>query len=357
MITALVSVNALAANLHVKCGPHRSLGAALASLNPYGPNTVTVSGTCTEVVDLQQFDHLVIMGDSTAVIASTSTTAYTLSIRSSHDVVLRNLTLRGQYGALFFEGCKDCAIYNSTVEGGLVLGSISKAVIFKNVFHANSWTAIGVFDNSVAFINDCSLDTPNNAFAGVYVGKGAVVTLGGATIRGFMEGLFVNAGYLDITGDYTWELPGANPDQTVSIENSLGPGISVNSGGTANLSGITRLRNNGTSWWTASVTADGNSILNIADGVEISNSATDGIQLTWGSHASIGAAKISNYGMNCCGNGISLSDNSTAVAGSGSGSLLVISGGPGQDILCDDSGRFGGIANVSASKITCQHVK
>ncbi len=356
VVIALVSINALAANIHIKCGSNRTLGAALASINPTGPNTVSLSGTCNEVVDLQNFDHLTIIGDSTAVIASTSNAAYTLSIRGSQDVIIRNITVRGNYGALYFEDCKDCALYNSTIEGVFALGSMSKAVAFKDVFHANSWAGIGVFDNSVLFLYDSSLDTTTGSWAGVAMNKGAVVTVGGTHIQNFGVGFSVDHSTLDITSGYTWELPGSNSDQTVLIENTLGAGISVFNGGSASLSGITRLQNNGASWWSAAVQVDGNSTISIGDGVEISNSAMSGIQLSWGGHATIGAAKIVNYGKNCCGNGITLMDNSTASVWSISGNLQ-ISGGPGPDVFCDDSGRIGGISYIAASTINCPHTK
>jgi len=357
VVLAFISFNAFGANLHINCGSHRTLGAALASIDPTIPNTIHVSGTCNEVIDIQQFDHLTIIGEKDAVIASSSTTAYTFTVRSSHDVAIRNLTVRGgSFGALYFESCKDCSLYNSIVEGLFVMGSLSKAVAFKDVFHANTWAGIGVFDNSVLFLNDSSLDTANSAWAGVAMFKGAEVTVGGTTVQNFAVGFNVDHSTLDISNGYVWELPTSNPDQTVLIQNTMGPAISVFNGGTANLTSVARLQNNGSMWWSAAIQADGNSTIDIQDGAEISNSATDGIRLTWGAHATIGAAKILNYGKNCCGSGISLTDNSTASVSSGNGNL-VISGGPGPDIFCDDSGRLGGVSYISASTISCDHAK
>jgi hypothetical protein len=359
-LAALAVPQAQAADVNVNCNAKGSIQAALASLSLYGPNTITIHGTCTEYVDIQQFDHLTIVGKNNAAIVAPSNSTYTLNIRSSRDVVLRNLTVRGQNGAAYFEGCMDCGVYNSTIEGTILVGSMSKLVIFKSVLHANgSWTAFGIFDNSVAFINDCTFEPGSTpSWVGLHVAKGAVVTIGGSTIRGYEAGIMVDHGYLDVSGGYASNLPGSNPDQTVAIEDSWLFGIGVSNSGTANLDKVARLRNNGLIWWGVGITATGNSTVNLADGVEISNSGTDGLQLSWGSHASISAARITNSGMNCCGNGISLSDNSTAVVGPGNPTApTVISGSAGQDILCDDSARFGGVANVSATKITCQHIK
>jgi hypothetical protein len=362
-LAALAVPQAHAADVNVNCQQKQTIAAALTSLNRYGPNTITVSGTCMETVDIQQFDHLTIIGKANAAIGAIvapSNFTYTLNIRNSRDVVLRNLTVRGPNGAALFESCKDCGVYNSTIEGTILVGSMSKLVIFKSVLHANgNWAAFGIFDNSVAFINDCMIEPGTSpSWVGLHVGKGAVVTMGGSTIRGFEEGINVVHGYLDLSAGYASSLPGSNPDQTVVIEDSWLWAIAVGDTGTANLGKIVRLRNNGAIWWGGGISAAGNSTVNLADGVEISNSGTDGLQLSWGSHASISAARISNSGMNGGGNGISLSDNSTAVVGPGNPTApTVISGSAGRDILCDDSARFGGVANVSATKITCQHIK
>jgi hypothetical protein len=186
-LAALAVPQAQAADVNVNCNAKGSIQAALASLSLYGPNTITIHGTCTEYVDIQQFDHLTIVGKNNAAIVAPSNSTYTLNIRSSRDVVLRNLTVRGQNGAAYFEGCKDCGVYNSTIEGTILVGSMSKLVIFKSVLHANgSWTAFGIFDNSVAFINDCTFEPGSTpSWVGLHVAKGAAVTIGGSTIRGY----------------------------------------------------------------------------------------------------------------------------------------------------------------------------
>jgi hypothetical protein len=62
---ALLTGSASAANLTVICpgggpGAYPSISAALSTLDPHGPNTITVSGTCVENIFIDKHERLFI---------------------------------------------------------------------------------------------------------------------------------------------------------------------------------------------------------------------------------------------------------------------------------------------------------
>ncbi|HEX6100481.1 MAG TPA: hypothetical protein VF432_29470 [Thermoanaerobaculia bacterium] len=91
---ALLALSSFAASVPVGCpggtpGDLPSITAAVASLDLDGPHTITVSGTCTENVVLNQRERLVIQGPATII-----GPAIAIAIRDGN-VVLRNLVVRG----------------------------------------------------------------------------------------------------------------------------------------------------------------------------------------------------------------------------------------------------------------------
>src|SRR5437868_5731499 len=67
LLLLLLPASARAANVTVDCdaavpppGVFHTINAALISLVPAGPNVVTVTGTCTEIISIVQFTNLTI---------------------------------------------------------------------------------------------------------------------------------------------------------------------------------------------------------------------------------------------------------------------------------------------------------
>ena len=369
MLLILISIPAFAVNVNVNCNQGQSIRATLTALDRQGPNIINIRGICTERVDVRRFEHLTLIGRPGAAIVAPSDSAsgtYALQVRHSRDVVIRDLNVRGggSAAALYFEHCQDCQVENSTIERSVLASSVSELVFFKSVFRASGdWTALSFWDNSVAYINDCTLEPASNGtWSGITVGKGAVVTIGGTSIRGFQVGLVVTeGGIVDLAGGYAPNLAGSNPDQTVVIDDSWLSAISVNGAHVnldnncpANYTCGVRLGNNGGVWWGGAIDASGNGSVGISGGVEISGSKTYGVRASTGAYVGIsGPARIVGSG----GNGLEVTSNSTVSAGQGSdGSKVQISGSGGQDISCDATAVFTGAANVTAGKISCTNL-
>lgn len=78
-------------------GVFNSITAALFTLDNVGPHAVTVTGPCTEAVNIQQRDRLTIQSapPHTAVISAPAPGVTVLTVGGSHNITLRGLVLRG----------------------------------------------------------------------------------------------------------------------------------------------------------------------------------------------------------------------------------------------------------------------
>lgn len=89
MISAVLLVSAAFAQTRptvaVNCDNGQSLNTALSKLNKHTPTTVTVQGTCTDFVTVDDFEDLTLIGQSGAVIQQPATkpqnNSYVLSMR------------------------------------------------------------------------------------------------------------------------------------------------------------------------------------------------------------------------------------------------------------------------------------
>jgi hypothetical protein len=126
-------------------GAFTSINAALLSLPATGSNTVLVSGTCVEHVQVTARTDLLIQGNPGATLQAPPPTAATtpaLVVRLSTLVRIENLTITG--GFLRFddtEGSFRGAIENSPANG-LIVGGASSVLIFPSTFRANALSGL-----------------------------------------------------------------------------------------------------------------------------------------------------------------------------------------------------------------------
>ena len=108
VVIGAASQYAQAANLSVNCDKNESIRNALhllATTNPQGPNTVTVSGSCTGNFVIQSMDRLTLIAPKGASITDHSNGSLAVvDIEDSHSVTVRGFTIngapRGFYAAL-----------------------------------------------------------------------------------------------------------------------------------------------------------------------------------------------------------------------------------------------------------------
>ena len=90
---------AQAANLSVNCDKHESIRKALhllATTNPQGPNTITVSGSCKGNFVIQSMDRLTLITNKGASITDRSNGSLAVvDIEDSHSVTVQGFTING----------------------------------------------------------------------------------------------------------------------------------------------------------------------------------------------------------------------------------------------------------------------
>jgi len=263
LAASIFPMAATAAEINVDCDIGESLQAAIDSLDPVGPNTITVSGTCQEFVGIGDWGNVAYQGlmirgpagGGTATI--TPPPAYQgrgwiITIAGSHAIWLDRLVLRGG-------------------EIGLVVGDQSEV------------------DTSSVTIED-------NESIGAFVEGTSVLFLVGATIRN--NGRF--GVYTPSTQTATVHFYGDSTTPTV-VEGHSVCGICLRFASTATLGGPVQVRNNGSAGddQSAGVYLARNSALHLVefqpDGrPEISGNTGPGILAEVGSTVSLGGAAIAN---------------------------------------------------------------
>jgi hypothetical protein len=128
------------------CGPERTIGQALKRLKP--GDTLLVSGTCHENVEIgEEFQRITLDGQGAAIISGDG---------SAHAVIVRGhgITIRG-------------FVVTGGSPQGINVQDGGSAVIDSNVLHDNARNGIGVFRNSSADITNNTIQ--HNPVAGIVV--------------------------------------------------------------------------------------------------------------------------------------------------------------------------------------------
>lgn len=224
-----------AADVQVVCpsgalGAYSSINAALSALDPHGPNTITVSGACSENVSITSFDRLTLVGQgNTSVTDNSGGTAGVITIGDSQRVSIQGLTING---GGFGVACWDhslCRFSGNTIQGAGGSGVI-------------------VTDGSHAIFNGDIIQ--NNAGVGVDLFSASEVRMSGATIQGnrsFAAAFVRLDSYFDI--------------HETTIQDNLGTGVLVGNHGTMRLIGSTISSNLGNG-----IVVTGNSLLQVGAG-------------------------------------------------------------------------------------------
>ena len=111
----------------VDCNNGQSLNSTLSKLNKQAPNTVTVSGTCTEYVQVIGFENLILQGSSGATLLQPSTGAGSLFnsllyIESSRSVTVDGFSIQADTVTVpavgIGHGSNDIRLRHLSVQGG-----------------------------------------------------------------------------------------------------------------------------------------------------------------------------------------------------------------------------------------------
>jgi hypothetical protein len=201
---------AAAANVTVDCGAGESINGALAALDAIGPHTITVTGTCTEAVNINLRNQITIQApvEQTATIQSPLPNVNVFTISSARRIVLNRLVIRGGRNGISINLGSDVNIHNSTIAENNNIG----------ILYTQSTVTI---DSST--IRD-------NAFMGLAAQAGSLGNVGGPSaaqhvlIAGNGTGVSVLEAFLQFNGNFT-------------VENNANFGFDM-AGGRLNLSGM-----------------------------------------------------------------------------------------------------------------------
>lgn len=260
-----------ARTLNVNCngsgddGPATITG-ALKFLDPEGPNTINVSGSCKENVLIQGFGRLTLNANPGASINDASGGAgNVVDIEDSTDVAIQGFTISGGDVGVFCGDLSVCRFKNNTIQNatasvtgdgvGVWVGR-SRATFDGDAIQNNENRGLNVVNGSAA--RGVNIQVSHNGAFGVFVGSGSLFTGDPATIQNNgVAGVRVathstfNLLAGTITGNATNGVRVGNAseasiqsfDGAISISNNGGPGVQIDdlsfvlfqNGGTADL--------------------------------------------------------------------------------------------------------------------------
>jgi hypothetical protein len=294
----LVSNLAFAAGATVDCsgatpGAFTTITAALASLPAAGPNNITVTGNCTENVNIISRSQLTISAvPGTANVTAANPNARVLLILSSQQIFVDGVNFSGGRGVLVNNGTdvqlSDGIFQNSSLQGISVINSTF------DIFNATVQNALrsGISATGGTLGIDGGVTVANNGRAGVSMITGHLVISG---------------------GDGT-------PGTENSISNNGSVGVSIANSAELDIAGDNRILANGTTGLQVIHTSTV-----IASDSTISGNQGAGVHIGETSHGEFSAMSITNNG---------------ATVGSGGGGIESGSGAAGGMEVVENSDMF-----------------
>ena len=150
---------AQAANLTVNCDKKETIHKAvklLATANPQGPNTITVSGSCRENIAIRSMDRLTLITTNGASITDRSKgTLVIMDIEDSRSVTVQGFTIIGGGGGVNCGSASVCYLTGNTIQDGAGTGvGVSRgshAFLESNLIQNNGANGSTVSDGSQVF--------------------------------------------------------------------------------------------------------------------------------------------------------------------------------------------------------------
>jgi hypothetical protein len=358
----LVPITGLADNFTVGCpgggaGTYPTITAALSAvrLSPDRTHAVSVSGTCTEIVDLTDFENVDLVGTSGATIMTPNPSpVQTVLVSFSKNITLRDLIIHG-FGNRPVIQVSDSSvdIRGCTIEGGgdgVHASGSSRVNIVGSTIQDNQSRGVVAEDSSALVIGG---PPPSHVIIqrnsiGVGVGPGSTLRIGGQTdVRDNSQyGVRIDGGSVEFSGQFgigqrtiansgvglsarggVVSMAGGGP---ILIQNNRDAGVSSWLGSSILLTNAT-VENNGspTSLFpaTGGVVVDVNSTAHLAN-VTISNSPVTGLVV-------LDNASVTLVGSAITGNGADGIRVETLSGVRFQGPPTTVTGNTGADLVCD----------------------
>jgi hypothetical protein len=158
----LLTKEAPASVVNVRCDSGDTIQGALSKLTPTGPNTVNVTGTCKENVKINSMDRLTLVANPTATIADPSGGVNdVIDIISSRSVLVQGFVIKGGNAGIFCVAQSECSTRENKIQGA-------------------GFTGIGIYQGSTLFSLRDSI--ANNAI-GVLVQFGGYFETESSTVQ------------------------------------------------------------------------------------------------------------------------------------------------------------------------------
>jgi hypothetical protein len=344
----------------VDCNSGQSLNVTLAGLNKKTSNTVSVSGTCTEYVQVFGFENLALVGLPGATLLQPPTRAGNLFnalllIESSRSVTVQGLSIQADTATVpavgIGHGSSDIRLRNLTVTGGtegiLVFEHSQVSVAYVTGLDPG-YTPLGIYDLSDVHVERSSFQNTTGALwhAGIDVGS-SHVTIYGTTISNMQVGMnATNGSGIDVQTFDTYYPFGGPTDVTITSPAGTNyNGVNVDSSSSLNILAAKLVINRPGQTWggtTGGLLISDGSNLSAANGnLLITGSLGQGIMVLNNSHATVGVVRVSG-----ASHGGLVAANSSSIDISGASGLSTV-GGNSVDLFCDSSSWITGSANVS----------
>ncbi len=404
-----------AGNVQVVCpgggpGAFSSVSAALSTLDPHGPNTITVSGACAENIFIDKHERLFIQSapGQTATITAADASGIVLQTFQSTGILISGLVFQGGSTGVLLNQGSNVTIVNCTMQqnpgDGLDMQMASTLVMENSTLQDNQGNGMSVgvgsnatmatnpnerirvlrnggdgidVDGSFFQVNFGTLDVENNAGAAIFQTGGRLLIVGGQGVGGNLfqgngEGIdvfqagsaqFFGKNTIRNNGDVGLQVLGSSvrlngrilPDGTLNatvIEGHATLGVNVVRLGELSMSGPHQIKNNGTA--AADPTLRGGirasrGSLTLFNDVQISNNVGPGILADFNTGTSVGSnVTISNNSEE----GVRIVHQSVA----NFVEPFTIAGNGEASISCDASSLvFGNLTGIG--DIECKHVE
>jgi hypothetical protein len=402
-----------AASVQVVCpgggpGAYSSITAALSTLDPHGPNTITVSGTCVENIFINNHERLFIQSapGQTATITAADASGIVLQTFQSTGILISGLVFQGgSIGVLLNQG-SNVTIVNCTMQqnsrDGLGMQMASTLVMENSTLQDNQGNGMSVavgsnatmatdpnerirvlrnggdgidVDGSFFQVNFGTLDVENNAGAAIFQTGGRLLIFGGQGVgggnlfQGNGEGIdifqagsaqFFGKNTIRNNGDVGLQVLGSSvvfngrilPDGTLDatvVEGHATVGVNIVRLGELTMNGPHQIQNNGAALADPTLRGGirmirGSLTLN---GVRVSNNVGPGIRADQNTGTSVTNITVSNNSEE----GVKVGRQSVA----GFFPPLAIVGNPVSSISCDTTslvfGDLTGITGISCNRI------
>jgi hypothetical protein len=359
LVASIAGAETTAQSTTVDCNKGQSLNSTLAKLNKLTANTVTVSGTCTEFVQVVGFENLTLNGLAGATLVQPTTGAGSvfnslLFIESSRSVYVDGFSIQADTITVpavgIGHGSSDIRLRHLNIQGGTFGISIfehSQVSIAYVTAQDPGFSTLGVFDLSDVHVERSAFtsSTGTSYQVGLFVGA-SHITMYDTTITNMAVGIEGYAGSIIDVLVFTTYYSNSVPSDVV-IDSPAGTnynGVAISGGGSLNVSTANLVINKPGQTYggtTGGVLISDDASMTTSDGdLVIAGSNGQGVMALNNSHATlIGATVTSSHGGLVAAN---LSSIDVSV-----GTTLTLVVGKNVDLFCDPDSTITGTVNLS----------